>query len=154
MEEGAEETVSGSGEDGANVDAGEAAPLRAEEERECPQGKQKNPGKGAKWVTPEKALETMRALKKNARALLVMTAPLGLHSHLAFHFFGKLNWVRTISSLRAAKWCHFHLILRCCDIYTYTGIRVYGYIYGDIRIYTGIQESHIRFWPTLHICAI
>ena len=33
MEEGAEETVSGSGEDGANVDAGEAAPLRAEEER-------------------------------------------------------------------------------------------------------------------------
>jgi len=58
MEEGAEETVSGSGEDGANVDAGEAAPLRAEEERECPLGKQKNPAEeGAQaglhgWLKP------------------------------------------------------------------------------------------------------
>ena len=33
----------------------------------------------------------------------------------------------------------------------YTVIRLYGYIYGDIGIYTGIQEPHIWFWPTLPI---
>ena len=40
------------------------------------------------------------------------------------------------------------------SVYEYTNRRVY--IYGDISIYTGIQDSHIRFWPTLHtdICLI
>jgi len=49
--------------------AGAAAEVAAGMEEECPAGMQKNPGRGALWVKPEKALEVMMEQKRKGKAL-------------------------------------------------------------------------------------
>ena len=69
-ERGAVSAVSAGGdaEGGAGGDARGGASLGGGEEEARPKGMQKNPGKGAKWVTPERALEVMQESKRKGRA--------------------------------------------------------------------------------------
>ena len=45
-----------------------AAEVAAGMEEECPEGMQKNPGRGAFWVKPEEALEVMMRQKRKGKA--------------------------------------------------------------------------------------
>ena len=63
-------TSNGSSGGGAEISAAAsgAAEVAAGMEEECPEGMQKNPGRGALWVKPEKALEVMKEQKRKGKA--------------------------------------------------------------------------------------